>query len=71
MPQLIFLLVTGAGMILAGRLLRGASGRVADDLREVREAMNRKEQSRDRTTATPLERDPATGIYRPKRPDVS
>lgn len=71
MPQILLLLAAGAGMILAGRLLRGASSRVEEDLREARDAVDRKERSRDRTTATPLERDPATGIYRPKRPDMS
>ena len=71
MPQIILLLAAGAGMILAGKLLRGASGRVAEDLREARDAMDRNKESRNRTTATPLERDPETGIYRPKRPDIS
>lgn len=71
MPQILFLLAAGAGMILASKLLGRASGRVDEDLRQAREAMDRKEQSRDRTTATPLERDPATGIYRPKQPDIS
>ncbi|XSG81032.1 MAG: hypothetical protein ACPW61_07965 [Methyloligella sp. ZOD6] len=65
MPQLILLLAAGAGMVLAGRLLRGATNRAAEDLRQAREAMDR----RNREGATPLVRDPATGIYRPKQPD--
>ncbi|HUU65805.1 MAG TPA: hypothetical protein VMW57_00775 [Methyloceanibacter sp.] len=63
MPQVLLLIVAGAGLWLARRLLRREQGRVADDLRAAEEAMERRELD----SAVPLEQDPATGVYRPKR----
>jgi hypothetical protein len=64
MPQVLLLIAAGAGLILAGRrwYLRERA-RIEADLRAAREAMER----RDERPIEPLERDPSTGIYRPKR----
>jgi len=63
MPQVLLIIAAGAGLLLARRFLRKEQGRVAAELRAAREAMER--QSGDR--AIPLEKDPATGVYRPKQ----
>ncbi len=63
MPQLLLLIAAGAGLIFIGRLLRKEQDRIAADLRAAKEAMER----RDIEHAVPLEQDPATGVYRPKR----
>ncbi len=63
MPQVLLLLVAGAGLWLARRFLRKEQGRVADDLRAAKEAMERRELD----SAVPLEQDPTTGVYRPKQ----
>jgi hypothetical protein len=65
MPQIIFLVAAGAALLLARRLMRGAHERVAEDLRQAREAMAARDDQ-DRSV-TQLERDPVTGIYRPKQ----
>ena len=56
-------MVAGAGLWLARRFLRKEQSRVADDLRAAEEAMQRRELD----SAVPLEQDPVTGVYRPKR----
>jgi uncharacterized membrane protein len=63
MPQLFILFVVGAGALLARRWYREERRRVAADLARARQAM----EQREIETAIPLERDPTTGIYRPKR----
>jgi hypothetical protein len=63
MPQLLLLIAAGAGLFFARRWLRNEQGRIAAELRAAKEAMER----RDGDRAIPLERDPATGVYRPKR----
>ena len=64
MPQILLFFVAGAGLILAGRRwYRDEQRRIAAELRAAKEAMERREVE----SAVPLERDPATGIYRPRR----
>lgn len=63
MPQLLVLAAVGAGLLLAGRFYRQMQKRIQTELRAAEEALER----RARETAVALERDPATGIYRPKR----
>lgn len=62
MPQLLILLA-GAGLLFARRWYRGERQRIAAELARARQAM----QQREADDIVPLERDPATGIYRPKR----
>jgi hypothetical protein len=63
MPQVLLLMVAGAGLWLARRFLHKEQSRVADDLRAAEKAMERRELD----SAVPLEQDPATGVYRPKQ----
>jgi hypothetical protein len=63
MPQLLLLFATAAGLLLVRRYLKREQERIAADLRAAKEAMERQEID----TAVPLERDPRTGIYRPKQ----
>jgi len=63
MPQVLLILAAGAGLWLARRFLRKVQSRVANDLRAAEEAMEHRELDH----AVPLEQDPATGVYRPKR----
>ena len=63
MPQVLLLIAAGAGLLLARRYLRKEQGRVAEEIRAAREAMER----RNADHAIPLEKDPRTGIYRPKQ----
>jgi hypothetical protein len=63
MPQVLLLIAAGAGLFLARRYLRKEQGRVAEEIRAAREAMER----RNADHAVPLEKDPRTGIYRPKQ----
>ena len=63
MPPLIILVAAGAGLFLAGRWYRDVQRRVEADLRAAEEALERREQE----NVVPLERDPATGVYSPKR----
>ena len=64
MPQVLLLLVAGAGLVLAGRrwYVRERA-RIAAELRAAKEAM----EQREMRPIVPLEADPLTGIYRPKR----
>ncbi|MGZ5850748.1 MAG: hypothetical protein ACXWJN_09215 [Methyloceanibacter sp.] len=61
MPQLLILLGAGIGIFVVRRLYRSERQRVATELDRAREAMRHDEEA-----AIPLERDPMTGIYRPK-----
>jgi hypothetical protein len=64
MPQLLILLAAGAGLILAGRrIYQRERARIAAELRAAREATERRAPS----PVVPLELDPLTGVYRPKR----
>jgi hypothetical protein len=63
MPQVLLIIAAGAGLLLARRYLRKEQGRIAAELRAAREAMER----RNADHAIPLEKDPSTGVYRPKQ----
>jgi hypothetical protein len=63
MPQLLLLIAAGAGLILVRRYFKKEQERIAADLRAAKEANER----RNLDHAVPLEQDPATGVYRPKR----
>jgi len=63
MPHLLILLAAGAGLLLARRWYRDERQRIAADLARARQAM----EQREADAIVPLERDPATGVYRPKR----
>ena len=64
MPQLLLLIAAGAGLLLVRRYFKKEQERIAADLRAAKEATER----RDLEHAVPLEQDPSTGVYRPKRP---
>jgi hypothetical protein len=61
MPPILILVAAGAGLFFARRWYANERLRVAAALRAAEEALQRREQE-----AVPLERDPATGIYRPR-----
>ena len=63
MPQLLILLAAGAGMFLARRWYRDEQRRIAAELARARKAMDQQEAG----GGVRLERDPATGIYSPRR----
>ena len=63
MPQVLILIAVGAGLMLVRRFLRKEQGRIAAELRAAKEAMSRRKPDH----AVQLERDPATGVYRPKQ----
>jgi hypothetical protein len=63
MPQVLLLIAAGAGLVLARRWFRNEQGRIASELRAARDAM----EARERDNIVRLERDPLTGIYRPRR----
>ena len=65
MPQILLLVAAGAGLVLAGRrwYVRERA-RIAAELKSAQEAMERRRRARP---IVPLERDPLTGIYRPKQ----
>ena len=62
MPQFLILLATGAGIFLARRWYRDEQRRIQAELARARKAMDQQEAG----NIVRLERDPATGIYRPK-----
>jgi hypothetical protein len=63
MPQVLLLFAAGAGLLLAGRRWYLAEQRrIAAELRAAEEAI----AERDAKPIEGLERDPATGIYRPR-----
>ena len=61
MPQLLLLLIAGAGLTIGYRWYVKESKRVAEALREAEDALDR----RERSTVQTLERDSKTGVYRP------
>lgn len=63
MPQVLLILAAGAGLLAVRRYLKKQQERIAADLRAAKEAMDR----RDIDHAVPLEQDPATGVYRPRK----
>ncbi|MGA7373202.1 MAG: hypothetical protein WBQ20_01570 [Methyloceanibacter sp.] len=63
MPQLLILLAAGAGMFLARRWYRDEQRRIAAELARARKAMDQEAAG----NIVRLERDPATGIYSPRR----
>ncbi len=64
MPQILLLFAAaGAGILVVRRWYREEQRRVAAELARARQAM----EQRERDEVVPLERDPATGIYRPRR----
>ena len=65
MPQLLILLAAGAGIFLARRWYRDEQRRVAAELARAR----RPWISSEAGNVVRLERDPATGVYRPSATD--
>ena len=63
MPPLLIFVAAGAGLFLAGRWYRDMQRRIESELRAAKEAL----EQRERESVVPLEQDPATGVYRPKR----
>ena len=64
MPQLLLLFAAGAaGILVVRRWYAQERQRIANELARAREAMAK----RDAKPIVPLELDPTTGIYRPKR----
>ena len=63
MPPLIILVAAGAGLFFAGRWYRDVQRRIEADLRAAEEVLARREQE----SVVPLEQDPASGVYRPRR----
>jgi len=62
MPQLLILLAAGAGVFLVRRWYRDEQRRIAADLARARKTMDQQAAG----TVVRLERDPSTGVYRPK-----
>jgi hypothetical protein len=63
MPQFLILIAAGAGAFLVRRWYRHEQNRIAAELARARQAMDRREADE----VVRLERDPATGVYSPKR----
>lgn len=64
MPQILIILAAGAaGLLALNRWYKAEQRRIAAELARASEALRRREVE----TAVPLVRDPATGVYRPKR----
>jgi hypothetical protein len=63
MPQFLILLAAGAGAFLVRHWYRRERSRIAAELARARQAMDRREADE----IVRLERDPATGVYSPKR----
>jgi hypothetical protein len=64
MPQILILIAAaGAGLLALRRWYKEEQRRIAAELAKARAAMERREGEE----IVPLERDPATGIYRPRR----
>ena len=61
MPQFLILLAASAGIFVARRLYRRERQRIAAELARARAAMQPEAEA-----VVALERDPLTGIYRPK-----
>ena len=63
MPQVLFLAAVAAGLMVARRWYTQERMRIAAELKRAKEAMER----RDAESIVKLERDPLSGIYRPKQ----
>ena len=63
MPQVLFLAAVAAGLMVARRWYTQERMRIAGELKRAKEAMER----RDADSIVKLERDPLSGIYRPKQ----
>ena len=64
MPQILILIAAaGAGLLALRRWYREEQRRIAAELARAKAAMERREMDE----IVPLERDPATGVYRPRR----
>jgi hypothetical protein len=63
MPQVLFLAAVAAGLMVARRWYTQERMRIAAELKRAKEAMERREAD----SSVPLERDPLSGIYRPKQ----
>ena len=63
MPQVLFLAAVAAGLMVARRWYTKERMRIAAELKRAKEAMER----RDADSIVALERDPLSGIYRPKQ----
>ena len=63
MPQVLFLAAVAAGLMVARRWYTQERMRIAAELKRAKEAMERREAD----SIVPLERDPLSGIYRPKQ----
>lgn len=64
MPQALLLIVSALGAAIAARLIAREWRRVNEELDRMREPA-RAEATRERIPV--LQRDPATGVYRPQR----
>ncbi len=62
MPQLLVLILAGAALWVGYEWVRKETRRVRSDLREAEEALRRKQERE----VPSLERDPETGVYRPR-----
>lgn len=66
MPQILALALVGGAAYLGARWLGKQAGRVAKDLRDAEAGLRDQAAKRVSDAAgTQLERDPATGVYRP------
>jgi hypothetical protein len=65
MPQALLLLVSALGAAIAARLIAREWRRVNEELDRMRAEPARAETTRERIPV--LQRDPATGVYRPQR----
>jgi hypothetical protein len=63
MPQLLFLAAVAAGLFVAKRWYDHERLRIAAELKRAREAM----QAEEAENIIPLERDPKSGVYRPRQ----
>jgi len=63
MPQVLFLAAVAAGLLVARRWYTQERTRIAGEIKRAKEAMER----RDAESVVKLERDPLSGIYRPKQ----
>lgn len=64
MPQILILIAAaGAGLMAFRRWYRDEQRRIAAELAKAKDAMDQ----RERDSIVPLERDPASGVYRPRR----
>ena len=63
MPQVLFLAAVAAGLLVARRWYTQERTRIAGEIKRAKEAMER----RDADSIVALERDPLSGIYRPKQ----